>query len=99
MKKSSILFAAITSLLPLPVLAEDVNLEIVHRIKAEAFHNSQVMDYVYLLTDLNGSRLSGSPGHRRAAESAAAAMRDIGIDDSSVVPWGKFGRSWSYSAA
>ena len=97
MKRTRAIFGALIALVPAFGFAEDVDLEVIHRIKAEAFHNSQVMDYIYLLTDLNGSRLSGSPGHHRAAESAAAAMRDIGIHDAAVVPWGKFGRSWSYT--
>ena len=96
MKKVLFLSAAIVACFPVIGAAEDVDLQVVHLIKAEAFHNSQVMDYVHLLTDLNGSRLSGSPGHHRAAESAAAAMRDIGIDDAGTVSWGEFGRSWSY---
>ncbi len=96
MKKMCGLVATIGLLLVAPVLAEDVDLQVIHRIKTEAFHNSQVMDYVFQLTDLNGPRLSGSPGHHKAADTAAKAMRDIGIRDASVVPWGKFGRSWSY---
>ncbi len=79
MEKARFLSAAIVACLPVLVAAEDVDLQVLHRIKAEAFHNSQVMDYVHLLTDLNGSRLSGSPGHHRAAESAAAATPNIGI--------------------
>ena len=90
------LVATFGLLLVAPVLAEDVDLQVIHRIKTEAFHNSQVMDYVFQLTDLNGPRLSGSPGHHKAADTAAKAMRDIGIRDASVVPWGKFGRSWSH---
>jgi len=96
MKKMCGLVAAFGLLLVAPVLAEDVDLHVIHRIKMEAFHRSQVMDYIFLLTDLNGPRLSGSPGHHKAADAAAKAMRDIGIRDASVVPWGKFGRSWSY---
>ncbi len=96
MKKVCGLFAAFGLLLVAPAIAEDIDLQVIHRIKTEAFHNSKVMDYVFLLTDLNGPRLSGSPGHHKAAETAAQAMRDIGIRDASVEPWGKFGRSWSY---
>ncbi len=97
MKRTCALAAACSLLLVAPAVAEDVDLLVINRIKAEAFHNSKVMDYVFMLTDLNGPRLSGSPGHHRAAETAAQAMRDIGIRDASVEHWGKFGRSWSYA--
>ena len=89
MKKVCGLVAAFGLLLVAPVLAEDVDLHVIHRIKTEAFHRSQVMDCVFLWTDLNGPRLSGSPGHHKAADAAAKAMRNIGIRDASVVPWGK----------
>jgi hypothetical protein len=53
--------------------AEDApDLEVVHRIKTEAFHRSRVMDYLHVLADENGPRVSGSPGYRRAAEAAVA---------------------------
>ena len=48
--------------------AEDVDLGVVHRLKAEAFQNGQVMDHLFQLTDVNGPRLSGSRGYRSAAD-------------------------------
>jgi carboxypeptidase Q len=43
--------------------AEEVDLEVVHKIKREAFAHSKVMDILFQLTDVNGSRLTGSPGY------------------------------------
>ncbi len=63
MKKVCGLVTAFGLLLVAPVLAEYVDLHVSHRTKTEAFHNPQVLDYVLRLTDLNGPRLSGSPGH------------------------------------
>ena len=45
------------------LLAEEkVDLLVINRIKSEAFENSKVMDHMFYLTDVNGPRLTGSPG-------------------------------------
>ncbi|MCZ6779140.1 MAG: M20/M25/M40 family metallo-hydrolase [Acidobacteria bacterium] len=75
--------------------AEDVDLSVVHRIKAEAFRNSQVMDHMFHLSDVIGPRLSGSPEYRQAAEWAVSAMKEWGIKRVELERWGKFGRGWS----
>lgn len=79
-------------------LAEDVDLAVVNRIKAEAFNNSQVMNYVHHLADENGPRLASSPEYQRAARWAVSALKEAGIQDAQVVPFGEFGRSWSWSS-
>ncbi len=37
----------------------NVDLRTVHRIKQEAFKNSQVMDHLFYLVDVHGPRLTG----------------------------------------
>jgi hypothetical protein len=86
-----ILFAAIS----LPVLSEDVELEVIHRIKQEAFEGSQVMDHLFWMTDVNGPRLSNSPGYQSGAEWAVKTMRGWGMKNAALEPWGEFGRGWS----
>src|SRR5437899_3042387 len=76
---------------------EKVNLDIVHRIKAEAFENSKVMDYLFRLTDVNGPRLTGSPGFQRAADWAMDQMKANGVERVRLEPWTGFGRSWTFS--
>ena len=76
-------------------VAQDVDLEVVHRIKQEAFQRSQVMDLLFYLTDVNGPRLTNSPGYRRAAEWAARTMEGWGMQGAALEPWGEFGRGWS----
>jgi hypothetical protein len=93
--KVTLLLSAL--LLAAPALAEDVDLEVVHRIKQEAFLNSKVMDYMHLIADENGPRVSGSPGYRRAAEAAVAAFQAAGIDKAEIEPWGHFGRGWDWT--
>jgi len=50
------------------VWAQDrADLSIVHRIRAEAFQNSQVMDTVFYLSDVHGPRVTNSTGFKSAA--------------------------------
>src|SRR2546422_10210432 len=87
-------------LIPLAIqlhASENVDLAVIHRIKAEAFNNSQVMDHLFQLTDVNGPRLTGSPGFKSAAEWAARQMKEFGLENSRLEPWGPFGRGWSFS--
>jgi hypothetical protein len=93
--KAPLLFSAL--LLATPALAEDVDLEVVHLIKSEAFLNSKVMDYMHLIADENGPRMSGSPGYRRAAEAAVAAFKAAGIEKAEIEPSGHFGRGWDWT--
>lgn len=78
------------------VFAEEVDLEVVQRIKAEAFDNSRVMEHMALLSDVHGPRLAGSPGYLAAAEAVVDAMREMGVESRIETP-ARFGRSWSYS--
>ena len=79
------------------VAAEDVDLEMIERIKEQAFEHSRVMDYVYYLADQNGARLAASPGYRRAARWAVAELQESGIANARMEEFGTFGRSWSWS--
>jgi carboxypeptidase Q len=76
--------------------AETVDLSVVHKIKQEAFENSQVMDHMFYLTDVNGPRLTGSPGYEKAANWAAKKLKDIGAENSHLEKWGPFGKGWTY---
>lgn len=77
--------------------AEDVDLAVVHRIRAEAFERSKVMDHLFWLTDANGPRLSGSPGFRAAADWAVGTLKQWGAANAGLETWGSFGRGWSVS--
>jgi hypothetical protein len=80
-----------------PLGAEEVDLATLHRIKAEAFQGSKVMDHLFWLTDVNGPRLSGSPGFRAAAEWAVRNLKEWGATGARLETWGTFGRGWSMS--
>jgi len=79
-----------------PAAAEEpVDLAVIHRIKQEAFAGSKVMDHLFYLTDVNGPRLTNSPGQRAAAEWAVRRLTEWGITDARLEKWGTFGRGWS----
>ncbi|HKC57180.1 MAG TPA: hypothetical protein VKC35_13690, partial [Vicinamibacterales bacterium] len=45
-----------------PLVAQEaVDLDAVHKIRQEALQNSQVMEHLFYLTDVSGSRLTNSP--------------------------------------
>ena len=95
-KKLSLLFLAV--LLCASLCAQErVDLAVINRIKAEAFQNSKVMDYVFQLTEVAGPRLAGSPGYMKAANWAVKTLKEWGLDDAHLEKWGTFGRSWSFS--
>jgi hypothetical protein len=73
---------------------EKVDLAVIQRIKKEAFQNSKVMDHLFWITDVYGPRLTGSPGFTTAANWAVKRLKEYGIEDAAIHPWGKFGRSW-----
>ena len=75
---------------------ESLNLDVVHRIREEALQNSKVMDHLFYLTDVNGPRLTNSPGYFKAANWIVGQMKGFGID-AKLEPWGPFGRSWEFT--
>lgn len=88
--------ALAASLLIAPLSAQqDNNLEVVAKIKNEAFANSQVMDTLENLTDLYGPRLTASPEFQQAADWAMNRLKEYGIANVHAEPWGPFGKSWS----
>src|SRR5271169_7082644 len=86
----------LTSFLCATILSaqERVDLQVIQRIKQEAFEHSKVMDHLFWITDVYGPRLTGSPGFTAAANWTVKRLKDYGIEDAATQPWGKFGRSW-----
>ena len=73
---------------------ESVDLSAIARIKTEGLSSSQVMKISEMLTDVNGPRLSNSPGYTRAANWAKDKMTEWGLE-AKLEPWGEFGRGWT----
>lgn len=87
------LFVLITVL---AIPSNEVDLMVVHKIKQEALQNGKVMDHLFYLTDVNGPRLTGSPGFLSAANWIVKEIQGWGISNSKLESWGQFGRNWSF---
>jgi hypothetical protein len=74
---------------------EKVDLDALNRIKAEEFNHSQIMELVAYLTDVTGSRLTGSPNLKQAQEYARGRLHEWGLRNAHLEAWGPFGRGWS----
>ncbi len=79
-------------LLPAFVWAQDP--AVIQKIKTEGLKNSKVMDIAFELTDKSGPRLMASPGFYRAAEYSVNQLKEWGIEDAKLDPWGEFGKGW-----
>ena len=74
---------------------EQKAVEVVGKIKLEAFDHSEVMDTLSNLSDRYGPRLTASPEFQEAADWAMGRLKDYGISNVHSEPWGPFGLSWS----
>ncbi|NJM26343.1 MAG: hypothetical protein HC859_13505 [Bacteroidia bacterium] len=99
MKLSRQLFLFAVWLMPFAVIAqthhEKIDTTIVAKIRDEGFNRSQVMDILQMLTDVNGSRLSFSPGYKSAAAYAKKTMESWGLANVQFDTWGDVGKGWS----
>jgi carboxypeptidase Q len=93
--RTGIRLGAVLSLAMLLGAADKVDLEVLQRIKSEAFENSHVMDHVFYLSDVYGPRVTNSPGFVAAADWASKRLRDYGLTNVNLESWGPFGRSWA----
>jgi carboxypeptidase Q len=73
---------------------EKVDLQIMQRIRQEGLENSRVMEYLSYLCDVYGPRLSESPQYRQAGEWAVNKLKELGLENAALEPWGTFGRGW-----
>ncbi|MET0637453.1 MAG: M20/M25/M40 family metallo-hydrolase [Chitinophagaceae bacterium] len=73
---------------------EKVDAEMMKKIRNEGLNNSKVMEIAYFLTDVSGPRLAKSAGFTRASAWAAAELKKWGLENSTLEPWGEFGKSW-----
>ena len=77
------------------ILAQErLDLDVIDKIKKEGLKNSKVMEIAFQLTDVNGPRLSGSPGFTKAANWAKSQLERWGLENAALEPWGEFGKGW-----
>jgi len=71
-----------------------INYDALYKIKDEGLNNSQVMDIAWNLTDRIGPRLTGSEGLKNAYEWTSGQLKEWGLTNVNVAPWGEFGKGW-----
>jgi carboxypeptidase Q len=75
---------------------EKVDTAFLSKIKREGMQNSQVMDILSMLTDVNGPRLTNSAGYKKAADYAKTTMESWGLQNVAFDVWSEeFGRGWN----
>ncbi|TZF82666.1 M20/M25/M40 family metallo-hydrolase [Pedobacter sp. BS3] len=67
---------------------------IVQKIKAEGMLHSKVMEHAFYLTDVNGPRLTNSPGLKKAEEWAVQTLKQWGLKNVNLEPFGDYGYGW-----
>ncbi len=74
---------------------ETIDTLTIGRIREEGLNHSQVSRIAHYITDVAGSRLTNSPGYKRAAGWITGIMRQWGLANVAMEPWGEFGYGWS----
>lgn len=92
---SAFLVIAAVATAQAPARVEPVDLDVIHRIKAEVTQNSKIMDSVFRLTDVVGHRLTNSPGYFAAADWAEKQLKEWGIEAHQEKF--AFGRGWTFT--
>ena len=76
------------ALSPLAALSQThIDADVNARIRKEGMENSQIMKTIHFFTDVHGPRLTGSPGHKAAADWAVRQMTAWGLDNAHLEPW------------
>lgn len=78
---------------------EPVDLDMVNRIRQEAFHRSQVMATFGHLTEEIGPRLTNSPGMAQANAWSRGKFTEWGLSNVHDEAFDDFGRGWTYRSA
>src|SRR5262245_56267149 len=75
---------------------EAVDLDMVTKIRLEAFNDSKVMETASELMDRIGPRLTGSPQMKEANEWTKERLAGWGLANAHLESWGPFGRGWTW---
>jgi hypothetical protein len=73
---------------------EKIDPQVIQRIKIEGLENSKVMEYLSYLTDIYSPRLAASEQYREAGKWVVGKMKEIGLENSRMEPFGTLGRGW-----
>src|SRR3954454_15294745 len=96
MKRFLSIACCLLCLLPgLLTAQEPVNMEMMQKLKDEEKQHSQIPFIAHNLTDMTGSRLTNSPGYKRAIDWTVKTLREWGLEKAAPEAWGEFGKGWS----
>jgi hypothetical protein len=70
-----------------PAAQERINQDVYWKIRQEATANSKILQTVHMLTDLYGSRLTGSPSLKASAEWVIQQTQAWGLQNGRLEPW------------
>ncbi|HPM32152.1 MAG TPA: M20/M25/M40 family metallo-hydrolase [Chryseolinea sp.] len=73
---------------------EKIDSAVYSKLRSEGIDRSQVMDILSMLTDVNGPRLTNSPGYKTAANYAKKTMESWGLSNAHFDSFGEFGKGW-----
>lgn len=73
---------------------ENIDLEVISKIRKEGLENSKVMDIAFQVTEVCGPRVTNSQGYKCAANYAKNQFTQWGLVNSRLDPWGDFGKGW-----
>jgi carboxypeptidase Q len=74
---------------------EKIDYSAIAQLKSLGLSQSQVMEISEYLTDVNGPRLTNSPGYFSAAEYAMKKMKEWGMENVALESIGEYGTGWS----
>jgi hypothetical protein len=74
-------------------------MEMMQKIRTEGMEHSQVPFIAHYLTDVSGPRLTNSPGYFNAANWIVSTLKQWGLKNAALEPWGEFGKGWSNTAS
>lgn len=78
----------------LPAFSWAQDASTIKKIRTEGLENSQVMNIAFHLTEMSGPRVTASPGYFRAARYAIDQLKEWGVVNVQLDPWGDFGKGW-----
>ncbi len=74
---------------------EKVDLQVMQQIINEENKHSHIESLAHYLTDICGSRLTNSPGYRKAVAWSVQTLKQWGLQQAVPEAWGEYGKGWS----
>ena len=87
MRKLLCVVIAVGVITSAPAAQERVNSDAYWKIRQEGISNSKILQTVHILTDLYGSRLTGSPSLKASGEWVIQQMHSWGLRNGKLEPW------------